>query len=31
VHDYLVARSAFEAAVGIPIMTPADDVRFTSR
>jgi outer membrane protein TolC len=31
VHDYLVARSAFEAAVGIPIMTPADDFRFTSR
>ena len=31
VHDYMVAQSAFEAAVGIPIMTPADDFRFTSR
>lgn len=31
VHDYLVARSAFEAAVGIPIATSPDDFRFTSR
>ena len=31
VHDYLVAQSAFETAVGIPITTSTDDFRFTSR
>lgn len=30
-HDYLVALSAFETAVGIPITTAPEDFRFTSR
>ena len=30
-HDYLLARSAFETAVGVPVEAPAsDDFRFTS-
>lgn len=31
VHDYLTARSAFEAAVGLPVTMPDDSFQFTSR